>query len=87
MKTAIPPKKQIVRQIPGGARMGGGGPAARPAPPGSQSGLCLRQPGAQRSRRGPGLGRGPGQVGREVQWHRRGPGPGGARDGAQRWLL
>lgn len=35
---------------------GGGGPAAGPAPPGSQSGLCLRQPGAQRSHRGPGLG-------------------------------
>lgn len=35
---------------------GGGGPAARPAPPGSQSGLCLRQPGAQRSHSGPSLG-------------------------------
>lgn len=33
-----------------------GGGAAGPAPPGSQSGLCLLQPGAQRSHRGPGLG-------------------------------
>lgn len=51
----------------------------RPAPPGSQSGLCLRQPAAQRSLRGPGLGQGPDQGGKEVQWHRRGPGPGGER--------
>lgn len=55
------------RQIPGGARRGGDSPAARPAPQGSQSGFCLRQPGAQRSGRGPGLGRGLGQEGREVQ--------------------
>ena len=84
---SLPLHPRPSRQIPGGARMGGGGPAARPASPGSQSGLCLRQPGAQRSRRGPGLGRGPGQVGREVQWHRREPGPGGAGVRAQLRLL
>lgn len=50
-----------------GARRGGDSPAARPAPPGSQSGFCLRQPGAQRSGGGPGLGRGLGQEGREKQ--------------------
>lgn len=46
-------------QIPGRLRKGGGGPAARPASPGSQSGLCLLQLGTQRSCRKPGLGRDP----------------------------
>lgn len=78
---ALPLRLRPSRQIPGGSRRGGGGPARRPAPPGSQSGLCLRQPGAQRSRRGPGLSRGPGRGGEEVQRHRRRPGTGRAAAG------
>lgn len=46
----------------------------KPAPLGRQSGLCLRQPGAQKSRRG--RGQVPGQGGREGG---RCSGPGGGR--------
>lgn len=86
---SLPLRPRPSRQILGGALRGGGGPTAKPAPTGSQSGLCLLQPGAQRNGKGPSLGQGPGQERREVHWHRRGPGPGlgGAGAGAQLQLL
>lgn len=71
---------------PGGAGRGGGYFSGRPAPPGSQSGLCLRQPEAQSSGRGLGLGPAGGQSlgeGPGQKWHPRGQAGAGAR--AQSW--
>lgn len=56
-RSAHPSESSPTPALPGKSLAGlRGGGAAGPAPPGSQSGLCLRQPGAQRSHRGPGLG-------------------------------
>lgn len=56
-RPAHPSESPPTPALPGKSLAGlRGGGAAGPAPPGSQSGLCLRQPGAQRSHRGPGLG-------------------------------